>query len=77
MKFLEPKNALRLLELAGQSHRPLQIIELQEKIEGEMRAAGLLLSATGIIDQARVQKIVAMKLDLDGLFIDWAEGKIT
>ncbi len=77
VKFLDPKAALNLLELASGSHRPKEIVDLKEEIEGEIRAAELNVSVTGLVDPMRVKKIVAMKLHLDALCIDWAEGKIS
>ena len=75
-KFLSPEAMSRALELAGKPYRPPQIVKLEEEIAGEIRAAELSASVTGVIDMERVQKIVAMKLQLDGLYCAWAEGKI-
>jgi hypothetical protein len=75
-KFVSPEATKRLLELAQSSYRPKAIVDLKEEIEGEIRAAELAQSMTGIVDEERIRRIVAMKLRLDGLYTDWAEGKI-
>ena len=75
-QFLSPEAARRALELAGKPYRPKEIRELKDQIEKETRVAELKCSATGVIDPDAVQKIVGMKLELDNLYADWAEGKI-
>lgn len=76
MRILSPEAAMRMMELAENQYRPTQIVALKAEIEGETRAAELNASVTGMIDHARVQKIVTMKLKLDYLYGAWAEGKI-
>lgn len=76
MRFLSPEAVLRALELSRSSYRPKEIIDLQREIEIEIRIAELHTSAAGSIDMIRVQKIVGMKLRLDALYADWAEGKL-
>lgn len=75
-RFLSREAALHALELAKSSYRPKEIVELKEEIDAETRVAELNASVTGNIDLARVLKIVKMKLRLDALYADWAEGKI-
>jgi hypothetical protein len=76
-RFLEPEDVERFMELASKPYRPTEIVKLKEEIEGEIRAAELNASVTGRIDYDRVQKIVNMKLRLDVLYTDWAEGRIS
>jgi len=75
-RFLSHEAAQRALELADKSYRPKEIRELKDQIEKETHVAELKCSATGTIDPDAVQKIVGMKLELDNLYADWAEGKI-
>lgn len=77
VKFLSPEAALRVIELAGNSYRPKEIIALKDQIDGETRAAEVNASITGCVDMNRINKIVAMKLELDALYGEWAEGKIS
>lgn len=76
VKFLSPEASTRMLKLAESTYRPKVILELKEEIEGETRAAELNASITGSIDLDRVQGIVKMKLRLDRLYTDWAEGRL-
>ena len=77
MKFLDPKAASNLLSIANSSYRPKEIVNLKDEIEGEIRAAELNTSVTGVIDLDRLSKVVQMKLKLDSLCIDWANGKLS
>jgi hypothetical protein len=63
--------------LAQSAYRPKPIVELQAEIEGEIRAAEVNHSVTGVVDQARVDKILGMRLRLDYLCSDWIAGRIT
>jgi hypothetical protein len=76
-KFLSPKEALRAIELARSPYRPKEILELKEQIDAEVRAGELRASVTGVIGEELVQKIVEMKLRLDGLYADWVQGKLS
>lgn len=76
MEFLSLKETERAMKLASNSYRPSEIIKLKEEIEGEIRAGELALSITGIIDSERVEKIVKMKLQLDGLYVAWAKDEL-
>ncbi len=71
-EFLSTKEVGKLFELAKKPYRPKEIIELGEKIERETKVAELKASV-GVIDQEHIQKIVKMKLQLDGLYCDWVE----
>ena len=77
MRFLSPDEALRALELSSKPYRPKAVIELREQIAAETRAANLNASVTGFIDPERVEKIVQMKLQLDALYCDWVQGRIS
>lgn len=75
-EFLSPDQFTRLQSLASGSYRPREIRELKAKIEAETRAAEVNAISTGQVDRERVQKIVKMKLELDGLYCAWIEGKL-
>lgn len=75
MRLASPETAIRLLHLAGQSYRPPEILRLKEDIEAKTRVAELRASV-GIINPMDVAEIVQMKLELDGLYILWAEGQL-
>ncbi len=76
-KFLSPEASLKLIELARRPYRPKEIIALRENIGAKTRLAEFRESAEGIIDKNLVSEIVAMKLHLDKLYCDWAQGKIS
>lgn len=75
-RFLSPLEVARMMELADKPYRPPQIIELKEKIENETKAAELRASITGVIDEESVQRIVAMRLELDVLYGKWTIGEL-
>ena len=67
----------RLLQLAQSGATPPpEIIELKQQIEAETRVAEFHLTINGIIDMDEVDKIVKMKLQLDYLYGEWAEGRL-
>lgn len=66
----------RATMLAQSSYRPPEIRQLTEAIEGEERAAEVRLAITGEVDAAVIDRIVGMKLQLDALYADWAEGTL-
>ncbi|MFA5872247.1 MAG: hypothetical protein WC858_06055 [Parcubacteria group bacterium] len=66
----------RLLDLKGNPYRPWLIVKLQQEIEGEVRAMQLRETVTGVADREYNLKIICMKLDLEQLYTDWAEGLI-
>ncbi len=73
-RFMSPEAALNLLNLAGDSYRPQEILDLNEAIEAEKRAALFAASAKGVFDPDRINKIVRMMREKDGLYGDWGEG---
>jgi len=76
-RILDPKAALKLLELARQRVKPPEeILELKRQIEEETRIAEFDLSSTRVINQQAVEKIVEMKLNLDTLYGLWAEQEV-
>ena len=77
LNFLSPEAASNFSELAKSSYRPKKIVDLKEKIKEETRAAKLNASTTGSLNPNHVQKIVKMKLELKGLYADWAKGKLS
>jgi len=74
MRSMDPKAVLRMLDAAGRQATPREIVEHKEKIEAETRVLQLRASVGGSVDAADVKRIVQMKLDLDGLYADWAES---
>lgn len=77
IRVLSPEATLRALELAQSSYRPRQIVELQERIDGDTRRLQLRLDCGQSVDDEDARAVVQMKLELDGLYADWAEGKIS
>ena len=75
MKMLSPEAVRRALELASKPYRPPQIVKLKEDIEARTRLLELKASI-GPIDQTDIDEIVRMKLQLDSLYAQWAEGQI-
>ena len=76
MKFLSSKAVARALELTKSLYRPPQIVKLKEEIEAKTKALELKLSVSGQVSQEEINKIVRMKLQLDSLYAQWAEGGI-
>lgn len=74
---MSPQAIKRLSELARNPYRPEEIVELKERIDGEIRAAELNFSVTGVIDENRVQEIVLLKRQLDALYGAWVEGELS
>ena len=78
IRTLTPDAAQRLLDYRKRGVPvPLVITELKQKIEDETRLAEQHTERTGQIDHDHIDGIVELKLNLDDLFADWAEGKIT
>ena len=76
IRFLTLEETNRALELATGTYRPREILDLQEAIAAETRAAELNSSVTGEIDGQRVSKILQMKFQLDRLYAAWVDGQI-
>lgn len=74
---MSPDEFFRLVGLQLGKYRPKEIVDLKVEIEGETRALEVNAQVTGVVDEERVRKIVQMKLRLDGLYMDWVEGKIS
>ncbi|TAK04120.1 hypothetical protein EPO34_03140 [Patescibacteria group bacterium] len=64
-------------EHAENPYRPVAIISLKKEIETETLLAERYAQETGKVDEVVVKRIVGMKLRLEGLYLDWALGKIT
>lgn len=75
-RFLSPKAAFQLIELAEKSYRPPEILALKEEIEAKTRVAELKVVSTGRVDETEINEIVRLKLKLDDLYGDWAKGKL-
>ena len=76
IKVLNPENVLNFLIKTKDEPVPDVIKDLKEKIECKTKALELRQSAGEPILQNDIQDIVQMKLQLDGLYCDWAEGKL-
>ncbi|MBX4205519.1 MAG: hypothetical protein KW788_05080 [Candidatus Doudnabacteria bacterium] len=77
MRFLAEEDLVRLLHYqANNVPPPWQIRQLKEQIDDAIRSAELNGSVTGAIDMKMVHTIVQMKIRLDNLYADWAEGKL-
>lgn len=61
----------RAFDLAKNSYRPPEILELEAQIEGEIRALEIRESTGGKIEEADVARVVQMKLRRDRLYADW------
>jgi len=75
MEFMSSKGVARLLNLRDEP-RPAQIVQLQAEIKGKTDALVVSASVTGRIDEDRAREIVLMKLELDRLVGQWAEGEL-
>lgn len=58
------------------SYRPPEIMKLREQIESETRTLKFRTSFTNVVDNLAVMRIVAMKHQLDSLYLDWVEGRL-
>ncbi len=75
MRFLSPEAVENGIRLAKNPYRPKQILELKAQIETETKIAELQASV-GPTPEGLLHNIVSMKLQLDNLYGEWAEGKI-
>ncbi|MFA4954701.1 MAG: hypothetical protein WC641_05305 [Patescibacteria group bacterium] len=73
---LRPQDAMRLIELA-RSPIPPHIAAFKNEMEGEIKAAELAASITGVIDEARIIKLAQMKLHLDTLYAEWTMQQLS
>ncbi len=76
-KSLSSEEVMRMIELTRNPYRPKEILKLKNEIESETRVAELRASIAKTIDCELVNKIVVMKIELDGLYVDWVKGKIS
>lgn len=75
--ILTPEEVQRALKLAESDYRPDQIRTLRAKIYAEEEKLVARAQKTGKIDELHARDIVTMKLELDGLYTDWAKGHIS
>ncbi len=81
LRFLRPAAAMRGLQLASSSKRPQEIIDLRREIEVVTREAVRRAEAerrTNALANGgdeEIQRIVGLKLQLDGLYGAWMEGE--
>lgn len=75
MRVLSPDSALRLMELRrGGTELPLKIFEHKLRIEKAIQNAEQKQKITEFVDRQAMKNIVTMKMWLDVLYADWAEG---
>jgi len=75
---LDRSTALELLKLARRHHAgkedlPPEIAAKRKQIDDAVRNAELFIAKLRVVDQAMIDDIVAMKVELDGLYAGWAE----
>lgn len=75
-KFLDEKYMERALKLAESDYRPKEIIALKDKIERETKLLEKLAAEGVPVIEDAIKAVVGLRLDLDRLYTDWAEGKI-
>jgi hypothetical protein len=76
LRSMQPGLFGRLSELTNSAYRPRDIVEIQKAIAAEIREAEFHLATTGDIDPKQIERIVRLKLEKDGLCLDWIEGRI-
>lgn len=75
--FLAPADALHLLDLArSKVPPPPEITQLKAEIAGQQRILELRASMNVPVTEADIHAIVQMKLRLDGLYGQWAQGNL-
>jgi len=72
---LTPNIAARVKELQGKPLPP-EITELKERIAGATQVAILCAHVTKQVDQGDIDRIVAMKRELDGLYGKHLRGEL-
>ncbi len=77
LRPLTPAVAGRMADLASSEYRPKEIRDLKHEIESETQILDLRLNSGIEVTRADINKIVQMKFQLDGLYGDWLEGKIS
>jgi hypothetical protein len=75
--LLTPEMVARALTLMSNPYRPPEIVELQEEINGELRALKLVHSITGEIDPVRVKAIAIMQDMLAAHYSVWLASEIS
>lgn len=75
--ILNQERMVRLSEIVIKPYRPKEIREKQEEIKATQRLANFHFSINGVIDSKEISKIVKLKAELDILYINWFEGKIS
>lgn len=75
VRTLSPTLAKRATELAKNGLPPQPIRELVEDIQGDIRVARLRQAITGQADPDLAVTISYKKRVLDGMYLDWVEGK--
>ncbi len=76
LRSMRPELFGRLGELTASAYRPCDIVEIQQVIAAEIRAAELRLAITGGIDPQQIARIVQLKLEKDCLYLRWIKGSI-
>jgi len=76
LHFLNPHDALRLMGLSRSPYRPKEIVDIQQQINQEMRAAQFRLANYGAVPSSAIKLITDLRLRKDALYGMWAQGLI-
>lgn len=77
LRFLSPEAVSRMLQMMQEKQpRPKVILDQEERIAAANRALEFKQVNGGIITQADIDEVVAMKFELDSLYTQWVEGKL-
>lgn len=74
---LSQEEIARTLQMTDSDYRPDEILRLKARIAHETELCEAQAVKNGRVDEGHVREIVAMRLELDGLYLDWTEGKIS
>ena len=75
---LTPEIAARVAELRKSSQQPKEILGLKKEILKRIRAVESKVAKNTPCDlEKEAKEIAQMKIDLDGLYLLWSEGKIS
>lgn len=80
MRILSQEAALTALQLGrelreGKRKLPPEIVEKKKEIAAATRNAELFMARTGAVDYGMVDHAVALRLELDALYAQWAESE--
>jgi len=81
MQFMSREAALDLMRLSeevssGKRKLPKEIEDKKKEIAKATRKAELFVIMLGVVDEGMVMQVVRLKIDLDRLYAQFAEGTI-